>query len=1030
MIKVQDWVASIPDEEKHIAYVGEGKCINKEFLLCGDGWERYKDWSFFLDMAFDLESITTRDSRQVVSTRINRSEIDEATGVTADETIFKETYTVYDEDVLGYDKTDIAPLTKHVEKDGIHLIWTVLRQQTVLPGKLWATLRAASGEYDEIKKSDILVFEVDAAVCAVPATVPAVSVMEQMCQQAAEAKDAAIAASNGANAAANRAYQAAGEAWNAMYECENYAELVTTKWEETSAYAQAAQQAQEKAAAYARAADQSQNVAAEYNNAVAEYAQEVKTVRDEVAQLRGEASQCANGATQAYRQAQGAAEAAAASATAAQKAAEQNKTLIVTTEVVQSVAPNGAPLGELKSTHAASEIYEHLQNGGTAVLDWVSGEYLSLSGCTEQYAVFCAVTKNGMNASATIVTIDNDKGWRQSVEELGDGELESRVTTVENTLFGAPAPEPDPVETVTITNLITNPQFKDGITSWTFLNQTADNGFVTVDEEGLQWNFTALDKAFYNLRQKATKSRFTAGHRYFLYAKAKYEGATPTNDSSFAFAGTTQFVEVERTQPQASGWSHYASIIDLNAVPSSSLYVDSVLGINKTSDYVDGTNVRFNHILCIDLTAAFDGKDMPDIATMERWVSEQYANGFEGTATLALTPANSGEDEDATDSGLVGQVAALENEVTELQEVVECLPISDLVQTGTVYPTLHDYYIANIEEARSDYYNALEQGALTFTMMADSHVTPTGVNTLKNIEAASAWAKLVNCDFMIHGGDIIQDQWDKADALSRIDKALEMAEKHARCPVFAVKGNHDTNEQHKVDGVLVKESRFTDKEFYLHANARAEKHGMVVDPDHPYGGYYYVDFPRQKIRMVCLNSTENIEGVDITTSATGAFRYAMVQSPNQMAWIENVALRVEEGWAVMMFSHMPPFKTDNTGNRSTDNPNLRALCEAFANGTGSFAQQGAREFICHFGGHVHVDSYNNIGGLNYVTVNCTVSSKYNADSDLYLDRTASEDKLSLNSFIIDRANRTVKCIKVGAKPDEGYAGAWVDSFTW
>lgn len=1023
MIKVQDWVASIPDEEKHIAYVGEGKCINKEFLLCGDGWERYKDWSFFLDMAFDLESITTRDSRQVVSTRINRSEIDEATGVTADETIFKETYTVYDEDVLGYDKTDIAPLTKHVEKDGIHLIWTVLRQQTVLPGKLWATLRAASGEYDEIKKSDILVFEVDAAVCAVPATVPAVSVMEQMCQQAAEAKDSAIAAKEFAESTATGANRAAADALNCQFICENYAELTKERWQETVTNAAAAQQAQEKAAAYARAADQSQNVAAEYNNAASEQAEMAQQAAQTAMAASATAADAATEAEQA--------------AVAAEEAAQRSKALIVTTEVVQSVAPNGAPLGELKSTHAASEIYEHLQNGGTAVLDWVSGEYLSLSGCTEQYAVFCAVTKNGMDASATIVTIDNDKGWRQSVEELGDGELESRVTTVENTLFGAPAPEPDPVETVTITNLITNPQFKDGTTGWTFLNQTADNGSVTVDEEGLQWNFTALDKAFYNLRQKATKSRFTAGHRYFLYAKAKYEGATPTNDSSFAFAGTTQFVEVERTQPQASGWSHYASIIDLNAVPSSSLYVDSVLGINKTSDYVDGTNVRFNHIMCIDLTAAFDGKDMPDVATMERWVSEQYANGFEGTATLALTPANSGEDEDATDSGLVGQVAGLEDDVATLQDAVvdlvetmENLPATDVVQTGTVYPALHDYYIANIEEARADYYNALEQGALTFTMLADSHLTPTTTQTPKNVEAASVWAKLTGSDFIIHGGDIIQDQWDKADALSRIDKVMEMLEKHARCPVFAVKGNHDTNEQHKVDGVLVKESRFTDKEFYLHANARAEKHGMVVDPDHPYSGYYYVDFPKQKIRMVCLNSTENIEGVDITTSATGEFRYAMVQSPNQMAWIENVALRVEEGWAVMMFSHMPPFKTENTGNRSTDNPNLRALCEAFANGTGSFAQQGAREFICHFGGHVHVDSYNNIGGLNYVTVNCTVSSKYNADSNLYLDRTASEDKLSLNSFIIDRANRTVKCIKVGAKPDEGYAGAWVDSFTW
>lgn len=402
MIKVQDWVASIPDEEKHIAYVGEGKSVQKEFLLCGDGWEAYQHWTFSLDMAFDLKSITTHDSRQVVSTRINRSEIDEATGVTADETIFKETYTVYDEDVLGYNQTDIAPLIKRVEKDGIHLIWTVLRQHTVLPGKLWATLRAASGEIDQIKKSDIMVFEVDAAVCAVPATVPAISEMEQIRQQAAEAKDAATAASSGANAAANRAYQAAGEAWNAMYECENYAELVTTKWEETSAYAQAAQQAQEKAAAYARAADQSQNVAAEHNNAASEQAEMAQQAAQTAMAASATAADAATEAEQA--------------AVAAEEAARRSKALIVTTELVQD-----GMAYELKSTHAASEIYEHLQNGGTAVLDWMDGECLTLSSCTEEAAVFSAVTKNGKDARATIVTIDNDKGWSQSGATLGGG---------------------------------------------------------------------------------------------------------------------------------------------------------------------------------------------------------------------------------------------------------------------------------------------------------------------------------------------------------------------------------------------------------------------------------------------------------------------------------------------------------------------------------------------------------------------------------------------------------------------------------
>ena len=290
MIKVQDWIASIPDEEKHVAYVGEGKSVEKEFLLCGDGWEHYTEWTFYLDMAFDLESITKRDTREVVATTVDSWEMTEEGAVTTQETVTKESYTVHNEDMPDYYREDIAPLIKRVDKDGIHLTWTVLRQHTVLPGKLWATLRAVSGEIDEVKKSAIMVFEVDNAICALPAATPPISEMEQIRQQAAAAKDAATAASDGANAAANRAYQAAADALNCRFECENRAELMTQKWEETAAYAQTAQQAQEKAAAYARAADQSQNVAAAHNNAANEQAVSASLAADAAAQAANAAA--------------------------------------------------------------------------------------------------------------------------------------------------------------------------------------------------------------------------------------------------------------------------------------------------------------------------------------------------------------------------------------------------------------------------------------------------------------------------------------------------------------------------------------------------------------------------------------------------------------------------------------------------------------------------------------------------------------------------------------------------------------------
>lgn len=207
MIKVQDWVASIPDGDKHVAYVGEGMSETREFFLCGEGWETYRNWNFHLDMAFDPESITTRESRQVVQTQSHSSQMKEEAAVNTEESVTKESYTVEHEEVLDYNLTDIAPLEKHVEEDGIRLVWTVLRQHTVLPGKLWATLRAVDSTAQMVKKSAIMVFEVDAAICAVPAVRPAISEMEQIEARVADAADLVTYGADRAEAAVTKSLE-------------------------------------------------------------------------------------------------------------------------------------------------------------------------------------------------------------------------------------------------------------------------------------------------------------------------------------------------------------------------------------------------------------------------------------------------------------------------------------------------------------------------------------------------------------------------------------------------------------------------------------------------------------------------------------------------------------------------------------------------------------------------------------------------------------------------------------------------------
>ncbi|MBE6807565.1 MAG: hypothetical protein E7527_06160 [Ruminococcaceae bacterium] len=165
MITIQDWLATIPEEDKHLAYVGEHQAVTRKFLLTGSDWKTYQDWGFHLDMAFDLSTVTSKAKRQMETTQVNTTENVSDTLVKTNGTTTKEKYTVTEVDVDCADKTDIATLKKNVLTNGIQLTWTVLRQHTQLPGKLKATLRAL-GPDGQVKKSDLMVFEVDPAVVA------------------------------------------------------------------------------------------------------------------------------------------------------------------------------------------------------------------------------------------------------------------------------------------------------------------------------------------------------------------------------------------------------------------------------------------------------------------------------------------------------------------------------------------------------------------------------------------------------------------------------------------------------------------------------------------------------------------------------------------------------------------------------------------------------------------------------------------------------------------------------------------------
>ena len=295
MIIIKDWVAQVPEEERQLAYVGENETVVRELLLTDAGYEAY---IFYMDMAFDLSTVTAHQTHQEEKSDDVTTEVLAESGSTVTAQKSKESRTVTQTTVDCQSPTDIAPLEKRVEADGVHLLWTVLAQHTRLPGLLRATVRAV-GPDGQVKKTSILHLTVGAAVAATPAVPVEKSEFEQMEQQLAgrmETFRADITAlSDEAAASAQAAALRAAEA---------------------------AQDAQSAAAGAATATEKAASAAA---SATAAAASETKAAgsADTAAKKAAAATVSATEATQMRNATEAAAMSAAASATAAAGSADQ-----------------------------------------------------------------------------------------------------------------------------------------------------------------------------------------------------------------------------------------------------------------------------------------------------------------------------------------------------------------------------------------------------------------------------------------------------------------------------------------------------------------------------------------------------------------------------------------------------------------------------------------------------------------------------------------------------------------------------------
>lgn len=237
-----------------------------------------------------------------------------------------------------------------------------------------------------------------------------------------------------------------------------------------------------------------------------------------------------------------------------------------------------------------------------------------------------------------LTTIDGSPVWEEpnSVDILvyddGDGNISINLDDENNQIVNFKPNQ-------TMTNLVeTNSTFKDGITDWQFYNQTEENGYTTVEPEGICWHFTTFDKGYYYLRHRIATPNVIVGHKYYFSSRLKYEGTAPITPY-VAFGNLDGVITVSETAPKKIfEWTYVSSIKEPTTAdaPYGVHYLVS-FGYGDSLTCNPDTKVYFNNAICIDLTEVFGEGNEPDIATMDKLIQEQYPYGFEGAAPLYIT---------------------------------------------------------------------------------------------------------------------------------------------------------------------------------------------------------------------------------------------------------------------------------------------------------------------------------------------------------------------------------------------------------
>lgn len=296
---------------------------------------------------------------------------------------------------------------------------------------------------------------------------------------------------------------------------------------------------------------------------------------------------------------------------------------------------------------------------------------------------------------------------------------------------------------------------------------------------------------------------------------------------------------------------------------------------------------------------------------------------------------------------------------------------------------LSDNIDSSIKESLINFGESLTEDTLNILLLTDLHYSerqdtgdtvydPVAPLSINHVDAMELLRDKIDCTIL--NGDNTHGIETKEITLLRNKQILSQTKSALfGKPVLATVGNHDDNSVFKSD----QQDRL-----------------VLSDLTKIYGkGYSYQDFENYKIRVIVLNGFENPEKI-----VNGINKYprstSSVFTQIQLEWLANKALKVPNGYSVIIFNHAPflnyysnkPYPNFTDVNHDA----LESILSAFINGStavlsGSnadyplslnvdFSQQGKGSLIGCVFGHEHYDGAPVIvNGITAIERTCNIA---------------------------------------------------------